>query len=214
MKNKYIRSFFFVFWAFLLSIGVNYANNPVRFALAERFSDVHIFVYDILSDAVWLFVALIVAAWNPRFFGYQFGEINKHKKMLALLAAFFVLTPIIYRLSAGNTPFSTNTWFFEGIVVPVAEEGFFRGIILSMMLNGFSKIYSLRKTEIIAIIISALSFAVLHLANIGSYPTQFVIFQVCYSIIFGLLFGYSRVKTRSIYPAIVLHALLNLAATL
>jgi len=213
-KNKFLWSVFYIFWACLLSIGVNYANNPVRFALAERFPDVHIFVYDIFSDAVWLFVALIVAVWSPRFFGYQIGDIFKHKKMLVVLTAIFLLIPIFYRFIAGDTPFSTNTWFFEGVVVPIAEEGFFRGIIYAMMLKGFSEIYSQRNAELIAIIISALSFAILHLANIGSYPTQFVIFQVLYSIIFGLLFGYSRMKTKSIYPSIIFHAILNLAATL
>ena len=213
-KSKFLLSVFYIFWACLLSLGVNYANNPVRFALAERFPNVHIFVYDIFSDAVWLFVALIVAAWSPRFFGYQTGEIFKHKKMLIILTAIFLLVPISYRLIAGDTPFSTNTWFFEGIVVPIAEEGFFRGIIYAMMFTGFSEIYSQRNAEWNAIIISALSFAILHLANIGSYPTSFVIFQVFYSTIFGLLFGYSRMKTKSIYPAIVFHAILNLAATL
>jgi membrane protease YdiL (CAAX protease family) len=213
-KNKFLLSVFYILWACLLSLGVNYANNPVRFTLAERFPNVHIFVYDIFSDAVWLFVALMVAAWSPRFFGYQIGDIFKHKKMLVVLAAIFLLIPIFYRFIAGDTPFSTNTWFFEGIVVPVAEEGFFRGIIFSMLLKGFSAIYTQRNAERIAIIISALSFAILHLANIGSYPTPFVIFQVFYSTIFGLLFGYSRMKTKSIYPAIVFHAILNLAATL
>ena len=213
-KNKFLWSVFYILWACTLAIGVNYANNPVRFALAERFPNVHIFVYDIFSDAVWLFVALIIAAWNPRFFGYQLGEIFKHKKMLIAMAAFFLIIPISYRFIAGDTPFSTNTWFFEGIVVPVAEEGFFRGIIYAMMFKGFSEIYAQRNAERIAIVISSLSFAILHLANIGSYPTPFVIFQVFYSVIFGLLFGYSRMKTKSIYPAIVFHAILNLAATL
>ncbi|NTW43574.1 MAG: hypothetical protein HGB14_03865 [Anaerolineaceae bacterium] len=90
--------------------------------MAERFPDVHIFVYDIFSDAVWLFVALIVAVWSPRFFGYQIGDIIKHKKMLVVLTAIFLLIPIFYRFIAGDTPFSTNTWFFEGVVVPIAEE--------------------------------------------------------------------------------------------
>lgn len=213
-KNKYLYSMFLVLWAFLLSLGVNFANNPVRFALADRFPDVHIFVYDIFSDTAWLFVAFIVAIWSPRLFGYQTGEIFNHKKILILFAVFFFITPMVYRFIAGNTPFSTNTWFFEGIIVPFAEEGFFRGVIFTMMLQGFSKIISLRNSELFAIIISTLSYAILHLANIGTYPTQFVIFQIFYSIIFGLIFGYSRMKTKSIYPSIIFHAILSLTATL
>jgi membrane protease YdiL (CAAX protease family) len=187
-KNKFALSVFYIIWACLLSIGVNYANNPVRFTLAKQFPDVHIYAYDVFSDAVWLFVALIVAAWSPRFFGYQISEIFKHKKMLIAMAAFFFIIPISYRFIAGDTPFSTNTWFFEGIVVPIAEEGFFRGIIYAMMFKGFSEIYSQRNAEWIAIIISALSFAILHLANIGSYPTSFVIFQVFFIRLFLVYF--------------------------
>jgi membrane protease YdiL (CAAX protease family) len=35
-----------------------------------------------------------------------------------------------------------------------------------------------------------------------------------FSTILGLAFGYTRVKTQSSYPAIILHALFNLAGTL
>ena len=57
-------------------------------------------------------------------------------------------------------------------------------------------------------------FSTAHLNNLGHYPTGFVLFQVGFSTIVGLAFGYTRVKTGSIYPAIIMHALFNLAATL
>jgi membrane protease YdiL (CAAX protease family) len=130
------------------------------------------------------------------------------------MAIFFVATPLIYRLVMGETPFGANTWFFEGVVVPFAEEGFFRGILLALLLWGFTKIYSSRVAEITAILLSSLIFASAHLNNLGDYPTGFILFQVSFSIILGLAFGYSRVKTGSIYPAILLHSLFNLAGTL
>lgn len=52
-----------------------------------------------------------------------------------------------------------------------------------------------------------------HLNNLGDYPTDFILFQAGYSTILGLAFGYTRIKTESIYPAIILHALFNLAGT-
>ena len=57
------------------------------------------------------------------------------------------------------------------------------------------------------------NFSLAHLNNLGHYPTGFILFQVGFSTILGLAFGYSRVKTASIYPAILLHALFNLAGT-
>jgi len=130
------------------------------------------------------------------------------------MAIFFVAAPLIYRLVMGETPFGANTWFFEGVVVPFAEEGFFRGILLSLLLWGFAKIYSSRVAEITTILLSSLIFASAHLNNLGDYPTGFILFQVSFSIILGLAFGYSRVRTGSIYPAILLHSMFNLAGTL
>ena len=66
----------------------------------------------------------------------------------------------------------------------------------------------------LTVIVSTLVFASAHLNNLGSYPTGFVLFQVGFSTILGLAFGYARMKTESIYPAIILHALFNLAGTL
>lgn len=134
--------------------------------------------------------------------------------MLVGMTIFFIGAPLLYRLMLGETPFGVNTWFFEGVVVPLAEEGFFRGILLSMLLWGFGKLYSSTMADWLTIISSTLIFATAHLNNLGDYPTGFVLFQVGFSTIVGLAFGYTRVKTGSIYPAIVLHALFNLAGTL
>ena len=130
------------------------------------------------------------------------------------MAVFFVGAPLLYHLIMGETPFGANTWFFEGIVVPFAEEGFFRGILLSMLLWGFGQIYSTTTAKWLTITFSTLIFSTAHLNNLGHYPTGFILFQVGFSTILGLAFGYTRIKTGSIYPAIILHALFNLAGTL
>jgi membrane protease YdiL (CAAX protease family) len=212
IKNAFLTTFY-ILWAVLLTFAVNFANTPVRTALADSFPAVHLYIYDIFSDAVWLSVALFVAVLMPRFFGYQIGDTFKHKKVLIGMLLFFAGTPLVYRLLMGGIPFSANTWFFEGIVVPFTEEGFFRGIIFTVMLWGLGKIYSERTAQILALIISTFIYAFFHLGNIGTYPTGFILFQVSYSIIFGLLFGYSRLTTRSIYPAILFHAIVNLVGT-
>ena len=120
---------------------------------------------------------------------------------------------MLYRLIFGETPFGANTWFFEGIVVPFAEEGFFRGILFSMLLWGFGKLYQETTAEWLTLVLSTLIFSTSHLNNLGHYPTNFILFQVGFSMILGLCFGYTRLKTGSIYPAVLLHALFNLAGT-
>lgn len=208
-----LRSGLYILWGVVLVWGVVFANNIIYEVISRQNPHVHIFINDIFSDAVLLFVAFMPVVWVPKFFGYQLGTISKHWKMLPGMTAFFVGAPLLYRLIVGETPFGANTWFFEGVVVPLAEEGFFRGILLSMLLWGFRDMYKESTAGWLTVIFSTLIFATAHLNNLGDYPTGFILFQVGFSAILGFAFGYTRVKTDSIYPAIVLHALFNLAGT-
>jgi membrane protease YdiL (CAAX protease family) len=213
MKTKPIfLTSLYILWGLALVWGAVYANNMIYMALSQQPRNV--FVNDILSDAVLLFLGFMPVLWAPRFFGYQIGSIVKHWKQLMGLTIFFVGAPLIYRLVAGETPFGANTWFFEGVVVPLGEESLFRGVLFSMLLWGLGKLYPSRTAEIWTVILSTLVFASAHLNNLGHYPTGFILFQVGFSIIVGLGFGYSRARMGSIYPAIFLHALFNLAGTL
>jgi membrane protease YdiL (CAAX protease family) len=212
-KKSLLRSVLYIIWGVGLVWGVVYANNLIYPVISSQNPHVPSFINDIFSDAVLLFVAFMPVIWAPKFFGYQLGAISKHWKMLIGMTVFFVGAPLLYRLIVGETPFGANTWFFEGVVVPLAEEGFFRGILLSMLLWGFGQMYRESTANWLTILFSTLIFSTAHLNNLGSYPTGFILFQVGFSTIVGLAFGYTRVKTESIYPAIILHALFNLAGT-
>jgi membrane protease YdiL (CAAX protease family) len=204
----------YILWGGVLISGVVFANNIVYDAVSTRNPRVSSFVNDIFSDVVLLFVAFMPVVWAPKFFGYQPGTIAKHRKTLLGMTAFFVGAPLLYRLIVGETPFGANTWFFEGVVVPLAEEGLIRGILFSMLLWGFREMYNKSTAGWLTLIFSTLIFATAHLNNLGDYPTGFILFQVGFSTIVGFAFGYTRMKTESIYPAIILHALFNLAGTL
>jgi membrane protease YdiL (CAAX protease family) len=206
------RTVLYILWGLAFVWGVVYANNTIYGVLSQK--PLNTYINDIVSDAVFLFVGFMPVIWAPRFFGYQAGSITKHWKMLLGMAVFFTGAPLLYRLFLGETPFGANTWFFEGVVVPLAEESCFRGVLLSMLLFGFGKLYPSRSSDWLTIILSTVIFASAHLNNLGHYPTGFILFQVGFSTIVGLAFGYTRVKTGSIYPAIILHALFNLAGTL
>lgn len=212
--KKFLCSALYIIWGVVLVWGVVYANNLVYPVISTKYFNVHPYINDIFSDVVLLFVAFMPIIWAPKFFGYQLGSISKHWKMLLGMTAFLVGAPLLYRLIVGETPFGANTWFFEGVVVPLAEEGFFRGILLSMLLWGYGQMYRESTANWLTILFSTLIFSTAHLNNLGDYPAGFILFQVGFSTILGLAFGYTRVKTKSIYPAIILHALFNLAGTL
>ena len=212
--KAFFNSTLYILWGIVLVWGVVFADNTIYPVISTRYPHVPSFVNDIFSDAAMLFVAFMPVFWAPKFFGYQFGNISRHWKMLLGMTVFFVAAPLLYRLIVGETPFGANTWFFEGIVVPLAEEGFLRGILFSMLLWGFGRLCNTTTAEWLTVIFSTLIFSTAHLNNLGSYPTGFVLFQVGFSTIVGLCFGYTRIKTGSIYPAIILHSLFNLAGTL
>ena len=197
-----------------LAWGVVYVNNALQLVILKQLPHSPTYLNDIFSDAVLLLVGFLPAIWAPKFFGYQFGSIAKHRQMLLGMVVFFVGAPLLYRLAFGATPFGANTWFFEGVVVPLAEEGFFRGVLFSILLWGFGNLYESNRANGLTLLVSTLIFAIAHLNNLGDYPTGFILFQVVFSSIVGLAFGYTRLKTASIYPAILLHALFNLAGTL
>ena len=212
--DSFFRSAGYVIWGAVLAWGVVLANNIIYPVILGQHPDIQPYMNDILSDGVLLFAAFMPVVWAPKFFGYQKGRIFQNWKMLLGLSIFFVAAPLLYRLIAGEIPFGANSWFFEGIVVPFAEEGLFRGILLSMLLFGFGKLYQEAAAGWLTILFSTLIFSAAHLNNLGDYPTGFILFQVGFSSLLGFAFGFARVRTGSIYPAILLHSFFNLAGTL
>jgi membrane protease YdiL (CAAX protease family) len=87
-----------------------------------------------------------------------------------------------------------NPWwilFLLVVIAPLTEEPLFRGL----MLRGFLLRYSALK----AIVVSAILFAIMHMNPV----------QLATAFILGLLFGWWRLRTRSIWPCIWGHALNN-----
>ena len=93
------------------------------------------------------------------------------------------------------------------IFVAIAEELFFRGLLLRELVFGF------RLKAMLAATIVSMLFGVLHIMNIFSYAsvTYAIIQGVCaFSVGFDLSAIYC--KFRSIIPCIVIHALINITS--
>lgn len=93
-----------------------------------------------------------------------------------------------------------NGWYLAlmvlgvGVLTPIAEETFFRGLLIPL--------YGKRLKIAGAIIVPALLFGLAHMqVNVGID-----------TFIFGIALGYLTWKTESIYPAIGLHVLKNCLA--
>lgn len=78
-----------------------------------------------------------------------------------------------------------------GIIAPIAEEFLFRGVVFNTLKKKFSPAWT--------IVIQGILFGVFHLNLVqGSYAT-----------LLGIVFGYVTYKTKSLWPAIIMHIVNN-----
>jgi membrane protease YdiL (CAAX protease family) len=90
-------------------------------------------------------------------------------------------------------------WFAVVVVAPVVEEVYFRGFFLQ----------GLRRTRLGdwgAIGATSVVFALLH--------TQYGAYEIAHIVLVGLLLGFMRVRTGSLWTTIVMHGFANLVALL
>jgi membrane protease YdiL (CAAX protease family) len=90
-------------------------------------------------------------------------------------------------------------WTALVIAAPVSEEIFFRGFLFYGILNS-----SLGPTG--AVVLSSLIWTPLHI--------QYDLYGLTMVLVLGLLFGYARLKTNSVYIPIAMHALMNFIAAM
>lgn len=86
------------------------------------------------------------------------------------------------------------------------EEIIFRGFLL--------KAIEKRRGLTIAIIISSVTFGIGHILNLVAQPGFETFLQVIYAIAFGFMFVYVFLKTKSLWPCIILHSIIDFTAML
>jgi len=89
-------------------------------------------------------------------------------------------------------------WFTLVIAAPVFEELLFRGFLLEGLRYSWLG-------NVGAVVVTAALWAAIHL--------QYELFEVVSIFLVGLLLGYARIKSHSLYTTIIMHALMNLVAT-
>lgn len=148
-----------------------------------------------------LVVALPILAlnwWEET--GFTRG-INGRGVTLCILPFVLVVLPVLLGLPAimGQTTYSMIiTTLALVILIGFVEEGLCRGLLLRSLLPG--GIWP-------AVLLSSLFFAGLHLANaISGLPWSYIAGQLLIAFGSGVLFAALRLRTRSIWPSLVLHA--------
>jgi len=124
--------------------------------------------------------------------------------IIALFAATYVYLLVFHEMPAVHEVLKAvqqtdDTWlrivFFvlAGLVIPLFEELFYRGIVLTSLLRTGS--------APLAIVVSAAFFGIVHFPVPASVPAL---------VILGLALGYAYYRTRSLWAPFVMHAAFNL----
>lgn len=92
------------------------------------------------------------------------------------------------------------------ILIGWIEEIIFRGFLL--------KAIEKRRGLKLAIIISSMTFGIGHILNLVAQPGFETFLQVIYAIAFGFMFVYVFLKTKSLWPCIILHSVVDFTAML
>lgn len=169
--------------------------------------------WGIVSRAPWILALLIFLFVRPRLLALQVGQMRSHWRfVLMVIVANCVVVGGFLLLSGSSTPYSGNQWLFtEMVTVPIVEELFWRGIVFSILFELLQKKLGDQRGLMLSVWLSGISFGLLHAANgLTGVPFQFVAIQTLNAVIWGVVYGYLRAKTSSVYPSIIAHAAMNL----
>jgi membrane protease YdiL (CAAX protease family) len=138
--------------------------------------------------------------------------------ILVFLAIFLFELAIGILAQATNTQVNTNVgtifggapvWFiFAAVtVVPISEEILFRAFLITKLSFVDRAISARGRMPWFAISVSAVIFALPHLAYNSTYGIEAI-----GALLFGILSGYAFVRTKSLYSSILAHAMVNAVA--
>lgn len=122
--------------------------------------------------------------------------------------ALLVFTPVI---TGNSSCFAIFTLIYSSVITPVFEELLFRGYVWNRLKRQFHK-------ESAVYIISTLLFALWHLGYADSVAFRLttenlafiMLMKAVTGLIFGIVLGALRTKTKNCYSAIILHGAMNI----
>ena len=163
----------------------------------------------LLFSSWFLIVGGLFVVRDPAAYGFRLGEIRRQWRVVAaVVAAAAVVTALLLTLT-GRTPYSDASLFIETVDVPFAEELVFRGVLLTVLLIALGRLHDADTAVVLAVLFDGLAFGLAHLANAGSIEVGFVLSQAVFASALGVGCAYLMVRTKSVYPAMLLHAVVN-----
>lgn len=173
-------------------------------------------LYGVVSRLHLIVPLTVVAVWRPRVLGLQTGRSREHRRLLIVLLLANCGIVGGYLLLAGATPYSGTEWLVtEVVTVPLVEETMWRGLVFAALLAALRRGGPEARSVTVAIWAGGIAFGLAHAANaLVGLPIEFVAVQVLNATVWGVVYGYARAVTDSLYPPMALHAAMNLVVVL
>lgn len=98
------------------------------------------------------------------------------------------------------------------IAIALVEEFVFRGVLLFLLLDVFRR---QRLKYFLAALVSSLVFSLFHITNIFvGADISGVLLQVVYTFLIGGMLSVTALKTKSVWPCVIIHAVFNFGGLL
>lgn len=155
------------------------------------------------------------------------------KSILVNLFLFvFLIANLLYKKISINF-FSYNKYlllviflFLLDVVKSDNNYGFFRNILISLFEELLCRVYmfyiiaafflnkkcGLSASVILGCIVSSILFGLFHIVNVSHMNYGYVLNQVLFASVIGVLFSSLFIRTKSLYPSIIIHYCINMFA--
>lgn len=154
-----------------------------------------------------LVLGLALTLWAPTAFGLRWGGTSRLRRTVALYAVAMIGVCAVVMLFV-QTPFYGGCAAIY-VVIPLAEELFFRGFLFGTVDQVFPRRFGLwGKSVSSATILTAVGFSAWHLGGL-TMPQGYIWFQLVYTFVAGFLWGILRERTGSIWSGWFIHAAIN-----
>lgn len=123
------------------------------------------------------------------------------------IAALALVFPILGSYGGWRMPYDSETMWFEATLPGIAEELGFRGLIQGLFNRAFGREWSLGSARLgWGWVFTALLFGIAHgIALSRDFHLTFSLVAILPAIFEGLLLGWLRERTGSLWPGVVIH---------
>ena len=151
-----------------------------------------------------LVLVVLLTIWAPRTFGLAWERTWAARRVVAVIGGGMTIVAIIGMLFIRVPFFGGSSAIY--LCVPLMEELLFRGFLYAVLEDAFPRMWNIGRFRITsATVITAVAFGLWHLGGFRLPSDGFILFQVIYTTIAGLLFAIIRQETGSIWAPWLFH---------